>query len=134
MVTGDDMSITHEDYDMLGKVDRILLNKLFSCGFVTKEDVIEGMKKSINEYAVVEYFIDEDELDMFCKQILMELHQRFVENVEVPLFVPFNKEPKKFDLHPDAKWVLEQIMQEEYDENGEVVAKVLPNFDMEEYQ
>jgi len=127
MVAGDGMTvnITTEEYDMMGLIDRKVLNLLFEQGFITLNQVMSIVEES-------ELGLDKEQTVAYSEILVVELQKRFVENVECPLFSN-NSDNTRLVIHEDAKWVFEQIMLEQYDENGEVVAKVLPNFDMEEY-
>jgi len=127
MVAGDGMTIkiTSEEYDMMGLIDRYLLNLLYNQGYITFDQVIEVVKES-------ELHLDDESLVIYSENCVRLLQERFLKNVECSLFSPRSDETRLV-ISEDAKWVFDQIMQEEYDEEGEVVAKVLPNFDMEEY-
>jgi len=110
---------------MMGLIDRKVLNLLFEQGFITLNQVMSIVEES-------ELGLDKEQTVAYSEILVVELQKRFVENVECPLFSN-NSDNTRLVIHEDAKWVFEQIMLEQYDENGEVVAKVLPNFDMEEY-
>lgn len=116
---------------MLAMIDKKLLELVYNQGYLELPQVVEV----ISENTPKEYW---DELDNYQvaqigREKVIELEERFRDNVECELFLP-EPENKRKIISPDAIWVLSQIMQEEYDENGEVVALVLPNFDMEEYE
>jgi len=102
------IKITSEEYDMMGLIDRNLLNLLYNQGYLTLDQVIEVVKES-------ELYLDDESLIIYSENCVRLLQERFLKNVECALF----------SVRSDEK---------EYDENGEVVAKVLPNFDMEEYE
>ena len=119
------INITTEEYDMMGLIDRKILNLLFKQDFITLEEVIGIVKES-------ELGLDKEQTIVYSELLVVELQRRFIKNVECPLF-SINSDETRLVIHEDAKWVFEQILIKEYDENGEVVAKVLPNFDMEEY-
>ncbi len=127
MVAGDGMTIkiTSEEYDMMGLIDRHLLNLLYNQGYITFDQVIEVVKESKLD-------LDEESIVKYSENCVILLQKRFLENVECALF-SMRSDETRLVISEDAKWVFDQIMQEEYDEEGEVVAKVLPNFDMEEY-
>jgi len=110
---------------MMGLIDRKVLNCLFEHGFITINQVMDIVEES-------ELGLDKEQSKTYSEVLVVELQRRFVKNVECPLF-SINSDNTRLVIHEDAKWVLEQIMVNQYDENGEVVAKVLPNFDMEEY-
>ena len=118
--------INQEEYDMIGQVDRTVLNLLYKKGEISLSDIQQILKESTLELSV-------DEVISYSEILVFELQKRFLENVEVPLF-SINSDNVRFVLHEDAQWVLDRITQEVYNENGEVVAKVLPNFVMEEYE
>ena len=121
------MTLTsQEEYDMIGKIDRTVLNLLYKNGKISLSEIQEILTDSDLE-------LNADEVVAYSEVLVFELQKRFLENVEVPLF-SINSDNVRFVLHEQAHWVLDQISQEVYDENGEVVAKVLPNFEMEEYQ
>jgi predicted transcriptional regulator len=127
VVAGDGMTLTgQEENSMLGQIDRNILNLLFANGVITLSEITDIIKSS-------ELPITNEAAEAYSEILVMELQKRFFDNVEVPLFSN-NSDNVRLVMHEDAKWVMEQITQEEYDENGEVVAKVLPNFEMEEYQ
>lgn len=128
MVAGVGMTIkiTSEEYDMMGLIDRNLLNLLYNQGYLTLDQVIEVVKES-------ELYLDDESLIIYSENCVRLLQERFLKNVECALFSARSDETRLV-ISDDAKWVFDQIMQVEYDENGEVVAKVLPNFDMEEYE
>lgn len=115
-----------EEYDMIGQVDRTVLNLLYKKGEISLSDIQRILTESTLE-------LNMDEVIAYSEVLVFELQKRFLENVEVPLF-SINSDNVRFVLHEQAHWVLDQITQEVYDENGEVVAKVLPNFVMEEYE
>ena len=119
------ISITTEEYDMMGIIDRKVLNLLFKQNFITLGEVIGIVEES-------ELGLDKEQTVVYSEVLVVELQRRFFENVECPLFSN-NSDNTRLVIHEEAKWVFEQIMLNQYDENGEVVAKVLPNFDMEEY-
>lgn len=119
------IKITTEEYDMMGLIDRKVLNLLFKQDFITLGQVIKIVEES-------ELGLDKYQEEAYSEVLIAELQRRFLENVECPLFSN-SSDNTRLVIHEDAKWVFEQIMLEEYDENGEVVALVLPNFDMEEY-
>jgi len=121
------MTLTgQEENSMLGQIDRNILNLLFANGVITLSEITDIIKSS-------ELPITDEAAEAYCEVLVVELQRRFFDNVEVPLFSN-NSDNVRLVMHEDAKWVMEQITQEEYDENGVVVAKVLPNFEMEEYQ
>ena len=128
MVAGVGMTIkiTSEEYDMMGLIDRHLLNLLYNQGYITVDQVIEIVRES-------EIHLDEESIIIYSENCVRLLQQRFLKNVECALFSS-KSDLTRLVISDDAKWVFDQIMQEEYDENGEVVAKVLPNFYMEEYE
>lgn len=128
MVAGVGMTIkiTSEEYDMMGLIDRNLLNLLYNQGYLTLDQVIEVVKES-------ELYLDDESLIIYSENCVRLLQERFLKNVECALF-SVRSDETRLVISDDAKWVFDQIMQKEYDENGEVVAKVLPNFDMEEYE
>ena len=117
---------SQEEYDMIGQIDRKVLNLLYDKGEISLGDIQQILVNSDLE-------LNADEVISYSKVLVFELQKRFLENVEVPLF-SINSDNVRFVIHEEAHWVLDQISQEVYDENGEVVAKVLPNFEMEEYQ
>tara|TARA_R110000744_G_scaffold120828_3_gene225042 strand:+ start:2720 stop:3088 length:369 start_codon:yes stop_codon:yes gene_type:complete len=119
------ISITTEEYDMMGIIDRKVLNLLFKQNFITLGEVIGIVEES-------ELGLNKEQTVVYSEVLVVELQRRFFENVECPLFSN-NSDNTRLVIHEEAKWVFEQIMLNQYDENGEVVAKVLPNFDMEEY-
>ena len=120
------ISITTEEYDMMGIIDRKVLNLLFKQNFITLGEVIGIVEES-------ELGLDKEQTVVYSEVLVVELQRRFFENVECPLFSN-NSDNTRLVIHEEAKWVFEQIMLNQYDENGEVVAKVLPNFNMEEYE
>ena len=120
------IKITSEEYDMMGLIDRNLLNLLYNQGYLTLDQVIEVVKES-------ELYLDDESLIIYSENCVRLLQERFLKNVECALF-SVRSDETRLVISDDAKWVFDQIMQKEYDENGEVVAKVLPNFDMEEYE
>lgn len=120
------INITTEEYDMMGNIDRKVLNHLFNKGTISLSEVMAIVNES-------ELGLDEEQSVIYSEILVVELQRRFVKNVECPLFSNTSSN-KHLVIHADAKWVLEQISVTEYDEHGEVVAKVLPNFEMEEYQ
>jgi hypothetical protein len=119
------IKITTEEYDMMGLIDRDLLNLLYNQGYITLEHVIEIVRESKLD-------LDEESILKYSENCIVLLQKRFLENVECALF-SLRSDETRLLISEDAKWVFDQIMQEEYDEEGEVVAKVLPDFDMEEY-
>tara|TARA_R110000803_G_scaffold86474_1_gene152859 strand:- start:27839 stop:28207 length:369 start_codon:yes stop_codon:yes gene_type:complete len=119
------INITTEEYDMMGIIDRKVLNLLFKQNFITLGEVIGIVEES-------ELGLNKEQTVVYSEVLVVELQRRFFENVECPLFSN-NSDNTRLVIHEEAKWVFEQIMLNQYDENGEVVAKVLPNFDMEEY-
>ena len=119
------IKITTEEYDMMGLIDRDLLNLLYNQGYITLEHVIEIVRESKLD-------LDEESILKYSENCIVLLQKRFLENVECALF-SLRSDKTRLLISEDAKWVFDQIMQEEYDEEGEVVAKVLPDFDMEEY-
>lgn len=117
---------------MLAMIDKKLLELLYNQGYLALPQVV----KIIGENTSDREYWDELNISQVAKigrEKVIELEQRFRDNVECELFLS-EPENKRKIISPDAIWVLSQIMQEEYDENGEVVALVLPNFDMEEYE
>ena len=110
---------------MMGLIDRDLLNLLYNQGYITLEHVIEIVRESKLD-------LDEESILKYSENCIVLLQKRFLENVECALF-SLRSDETRLLISEDAKWVFDQIMQEEYDEEGEVVAKVLPDFDMEEY-
>ncbi len=126
------MNTGMEEYDMLAMIDKKLLELLYNQGYLALPQVV----KIIGENTSDREYWDELNISQVAKigrEKVIELEQRFRDNVECELFLS-EPENKRKIISPDAIWVLSQIMQEEYDENGEVVALVLPNFDMEEYE
>ena len=119
------INLTTEEYDMMGLIDRSVLNLLYNQGFITLPQVITIVEESALE-------LEPEQVAPYSEILIVELQRRFVKNVECPLF-SINSDETRLVIHEDAKWVFEQILIKEYDEHGEVVAKVLPNFDMEEY-
>ena len=120
------INLSTGEYDMMGLIDRNVLNLLYKQGFITLPQVIEIVKESALE-------LEPEQITPYSEVLVVELQRRFVKNVECPLF-SINSDETRLVIHEDAKWVFEQILIKEYDENGEVVAKVLPNFNMEEYE
>ena len=121
------MTLTgQEENSMLGQIDRNILNLLFANGVITLSEITDVIKSS-------ELPITDEAAEAYSEILIVELQRRFFDNVEVPLFSNLT-DNVRFVIHEDAHWVLDQISQEVYDENGEAVAKVLPNFEMEEYQ
>ena len=113
-------------FDLMGLIDRDILNLLYKQGFVTYIQIQEIVTNSRLD-------LDEDSIASYTENCISLLQSRFLENVKCALFSP-SSDNAHFIISNDAKWVLDQIMVEEYDETGELVAKVLPNFEMEEYQ
>ena len=118
------VNITTEEYDLMGLIDRDILNLLYKQGFITYIQIQEIVTNS-------ELDLEEDSIASYTEICISELQRRFLENVECALFSP-SSDNAHFIISNDAKWVLDQIMEEEYDETGELVAKVLPNFDLKE--
>ena len=126
------MSMSMEEYDMLAMIDKKLLELLYNQGYLKLPQVIEIISENTSDK---EYWneLNHYQVAQLGRAKVIELEQRFRDNVECELFLP-EPENQSLIISPDAIWVFSQIMQEEYDENGEVVALVLPNFDMEEYE
>ena len=126
------MSVSMEEYDMLAMIDKKLLELTYNQGCLKLPQVIEIIDENTSDR---EYWdgLSNLQVAQLGREKVIELEERFRDNVECELFLP-EPENKSLIISPDAIWVLSQIMQEEYDENGEVVALVLPNFDMEEYE
>jgi len=118
------MSVTTEEFDMTGQIDRSVLNLLYNQGYIIPLDVLTIVKESSLD-------LTEREAIQYSKVLVTELEERFLDNVEAPLF---RLKDNILYLHEEAKEVFDQILVEEYNEDGEVVAKVLPIFEMEEYE
>jgi len=114
---------------MLALIDKKLLELLYNQGYLELHQVIEIIDEHTSDKNYWKK-LNIGEASQYGEATIVELQRRFRENVECELFSTESNDGRMI-ISPDAIWVFSQIMQEEYDENGEVVALVLPNFDME---